>query len=237
MEVNTNEQTYSIIREINYEPAFGIAMGSSTVIDQGAVLTNFGVINSATGQPEIVIIDTLDNIIAEYRIDDNFVVSYQALCRDLSYISRPSVMYVDIDDACHILAGGGHSEYLWSDSDTNRLRSVDGLAGDSLFVMGKFGVGWVCSSFIDVNECNLITGVDTDFTDSRLLSVFPNPVKEHINISKEGNVMIYDSQAKLVYANSNVGQNRISVVDLPSGLYHLILFSSSGTYHTKFVKN
>jgi hypothetical protein len=71
------------------------------------------------------------------------------------------------------------------------------------------------------------------------LSLFPNPVKNVIEIETEkmvSNSMIYDVTGKVLVQTSN--QTRINVSSLSSGVYFIKIFTGNNVQRTlKFIKN
>ncbi len=74
--------------------------------------------------------------------------------------------------------------------------------------------------------------------DTANIEVYPNPVKEQLNIQSNtelSKVELYNTQGILVQQSANT--QTIDVSNLPSGIYILKLFTEKGVYSTKVVKH
>ena len=71
------------------------------------------------------------------------------------------------------------------------------------------------------------------------ISCYPNPVQEQLTIvnttSSDAHFSIYNLQGQLLLQGTYIG-TPISVADLPSGLYTLVLFETHQPLHARFVK-
>ncbi|SHH51489.1 Por secretion system C-terminal sorting domain-containing protein [Chryseobacterium oranimense] len=68
-------------------------------------------------------------------------------------------------------------------------------------------------------------------------ALFPNPVKNILNVASEGEVIsleIYDNLGKLIRKNS--GQKSVKVEDFPKGTYYLKIKMKNDTFYEKFLK-
>ncbi len=69
------------------------------------------------------------------------------------------------------------------------------------------------------------------------ISLYPNPVKDILNITTNTNsfkVEIFNALGKLISVHTN--KNKISTAKLPSGIYMLKITTSEGLYTQKFIK-
>lgn len=79
---------------------------------------------------------------------------------------------------------------------------------------------------------------NSDFTMSNTISLWPNPVKEILNINSLNEdiisaITIYDIQGKLIIESSN---NSINVDSLSNGVYIVKISTNKGEYTKKFIK-
>lgn len=83
--------------------------------------------------------------------------------------------------------------------------------------------GWM----IDNIGINQYTESVADVSNNNLISIYPNPAKEHIYIKANYNyyavpkVTIYDRLGRVVLAEQNVPSNNYLSIDLPNGVYTL----------------
>lgn len=100
---------------------------------------------------------------------------------------------------------------------------VGGLSRTKVF---EYTVGDICD-----NPTNIITDETANFT------VYPNPVVNTLNISSDvdvANVSIYNALGKAVKsATPNASEANISVVDLPSGQYVVVVKTADGQESVK----
>lgn len=119
-------------------------------------------------------------------------------------------------------------QYKWLDG--NPLQRVNYYRLKQVDTNGKYDY----SDILVINS----TGKDGDVT----LVTFPNPVQDVLNYQFEAvehTVDIYDQTGRLLISFQQGAEttHALSVSDLPSGLYNLILRTADGMkYHQKFIK-
>jgi hypothetical protein len=99
-----------------------------------------------------------------------------------------------------------------------------------------------------LNFTNLFSGIsDPKQTESSTFSVFPNPVKEFLNIrcksaiNRKVQITISDIQGKTVYNTfilpQEISNNSIDVSHLPKGIYLCRLYNGINVSVIKFIKS
>jgi uncharacterized repeat protein (TIGR03803 family) len=83
--------------------------------------------------------------------------------------------------------------------------------------------------------------VQLSFDNKGNITIYPNPVKEWLNISVSGSqairsIVITDLNGKIVQKNQNLLTSSISVGHLNAGAYMIRVETSQGSYSGKFVK-
>jgi hypothetical protein len=83
--------------------------------------------------------------------------------------------------------------------------------------------------------------VQLNFDNKGIITIYPNPVKEWLNISLTGSqairsIVITDLNGKVVQKNQNLLTSSISVRHLTAGAYLIRVETSQGTLVEKFVK-
>jgi hypothetical protein len=85
------------------------------------------------------------------------------------------------------------------------------------------------------------TSVSTQNVDCKYheISIFPNPAKDYLFINsgnqKFQQVSVYNTQGKLILLRNNVA-DRLSISELPAGIYILVLQNNQETINQKFIK-
>jgi len=93
---------------------------------------------------------------------------------------------------------------------------------------------------IDVTET---LGLESNSIQEKF-SVFPNPVKDYLNIlpsntSMSYDIEIYDIKGKLIYSKENSNDGKSKIIDLktiPSGIYSIKIISKNGIGTAKIIK-
>ncbi len=128
--------------------------------------------------------------------------------------TSPFVVSSQSGTTCNVLAPG------YSTSGVVRVTFTD-ACGNSTTLTKPIASGSSCSARIAASRA------------SANVQVFPNPASDvlEINPDTEGcEAKLYNSHLKIVKSDvSRSGTMRMNVKDLPSGLYHLELFTASGT--------
>ncbi|MEL7001908.1 MAG: T9SS type A sorting domain-containing protein, partial [Bacteroidota bacterium] len=104
-----------------------------------------------------------------------------------------------------------------------------------------FGASEDLPTTLNVNE--LVTGLDVIDVAQSNIRFFPNPVKDHLNISiEEQNVLpytlkIYDLHGKIVLQINEVTTKRFKVElnEMPQGIYHLVLVGPGSSIRKRFL--
>jgi len=123
-------------------------------------------------------------------------------------------------------AGSGYASYEWQD-----------LSGGSAYQASQYGTYWV--SVADDNGClagdtviiRSITSADVTLASTGRVSIYPNPVKDQLNVDidldveRQVRIEMYSIVNALVYREdvkqAMVSQRQIDVQDLPPGTYYL----------------
>jgi len=79
------------------------------------------------------------------------------------------------------------------------------------------------------NYCDLGWPIDLEEMEGELL-IYPNPVTDILNITKEIDIKLYDIVGNLIIFKEKTTQ--INMIDLPSGIYNLNI-----TYNNKIINN
>lgn len=76
-----------------------------------------------------------------------------------------------------------------------------------------------------------------DFSENLNINVYPNPCIDHIQLSQDGNLRMYDVLGKLVLNTSIVSNEKVDVSNLPNGNYCYIFTTNEGlTSSGKIIK-
>ena len=121
------------------------------------------------------------------------------------------------------------SNFLWANGDASNPDFTDylGVEYDSLQVSTIFtGIdSWPSDGQVYRFGYNLAPIIDIDELDKNDLSVFPNPATEYIDLrfsDEESRVVtVYDINGKLVIEHQCSSIDRIDILGLNSGIYHL----------------
>ena len=123
-------------------------------------------------------------------------------------------------------AGSGYASYEWQD-----------LSGGSVYQASQYGTYWV--SVADDNGClagdtviiRSITSADVSLASMGRVSIYPNPVKDQLNVDidldveRQVRIEMYSIVNALIYREdvkqAMVSQRQIDVQDLPPGTYYL----------------
>ncbi len=168
----------------------------------------------------------------------------------------PDAAYSDENYSVYVATGNTVSDFMASDVTFNQLVTDNGpggsdniysldldissFAGQSIYVAFRHhDVSDVFSLVIDTVSVTYETAsVDSHLASS--FSVYPNPVKDVLNISNSINaeinsVIVTDINGRTVkQANSNVSQ--INISDLNAGVYFVNINSNEGSLTKKVVK-
>ena len=99
------------------------------------------------------------------------------------------------------------------------------------------------NSVVNIDLSTLTTSVKEQFNNKGLLSIYPNPFNDKINIingthSKLNTISIINLQGQLVFNSENLDLNDIELSKLNSGLYFITLTDTDGVSNTiKILKN
>lgn len=113
-----------------------------------------------------------------------------------------------------------------------------------IFYTANSGNGGLVSQGVQ-HAYNIIMVSDVDIPSSVILTVYPNPADEYINLKLNGNYKeklafrLIDIQGKLlVTGDLHEGEARISTVNFPESAYYIILFDQLGAIvkSFKFIK-
>ena len=114
---------------------------------------------------------------------------------------------------------------------TKQLGGVDFFAGESS------GSGEIPAFFIDDVYFADVVGVGIDEVGKTAVMIYPNPVKNSLNIVTNGtvsNISITDFSGKVVYKGMS---QSIDISALSNGVYFVRVVTSQGISNTKFIKN
>ena len=115
-----------------------------------------------------------------------------------------------------------------ADGDLYIINYPTGKTNDQIRPIAKLGnVASYLPDYSDTDVIGLFDGVE-----SKILSFYPNPVSHEINIEFEKSnvvhVMVFDSKG-LKVLNDDSRNDRISVIDLKTGVYHVVVELGDGT--------
>ena len=83
------------------------------------------------------------------------------------------------------------------------------------------------------NYCDLGWPIELE-ENSNEISIYPNPVIDILNISKEIDIKIYDIIGNLIISEEKTTQ--IDMTNLPSGVYNLNIIYNNNTINNKIIK-
>jgi len=138
--------------------------------------------------------------------------------------------------------GAGFDSYLWYNGDTNQTIGIDSTG------IG-FGGKWISVAVTDggctTKDSTLVlfadcTGIE-DIEFSQSLKIYPNPTSDVINIKVSisavlRKVEILSVDGQLIQSNTQGDLSRISISNLPKGVYYLKIESDNGIAIKKLIK-
>lgn len=137
---------------------------------------------------------------------------------------------------------GGEWSYTYDDVMSSTIDVFNG--GSVKFHVAPYFQGEKGTYLLDIQISRTnATGIDEIFSANNF-KVFPNPVKEYINVLNErkakiDNIIIYDitgKQIKNVNSAGNSTNVSIAVNELIQGTYILVIHSDNNTWQQKFIK-
>ena len=136
-----------------------------------------------------------------------------------------------------VLSASGATNYLWSNGATTSSITVTPTVTSVYTVTTTYSVG--CTDMRTVNvTVNPCTGI-TEYDDTQLLSIFPNPAKTQININTDINytcLTIVNSIGQVMIKNEKT--NVLSIESLNHGVYFIQLLDKENKLLAtkKFIK-
>ncbi|UZT99055.1 T9SS type A sorting domain-containing protein [Chryseobacterium fluminis] len=137
------------------------------------------------------------------------------------------------------------NSYEWQDIECGGSHCIARKQDNSIWTWGynnrgQLGNGTFSNNFIPTmikGPCSLL-GTETAITSFQHLKIFPNPVSEYLNFSKEiKNIKIYDINGILVKDVQNINNNKINLSSLDTGVYVIeALTSDEKIFKEKFIK-
>lgn len=147
-----------------------------------------------------------------------------------------------VNDQRGCLAGNN----IYSTEVCNSGSRVNYAAGNEIILNPGFRAFNGSDVFIFVDPCVVTPRLempDADMNEAPTLTIYPNPASDFITIRTTGssasNITIYNStlQVLKILTIGNAMENKISVEDLPSGIYFLEAQTENGTTQSKFIIN
>jgi hypothetical protein len=125
-----------------------------------------------------------------------------------------------------------------SQVDPNFRNSIVPFNIDGSTVTAGTAIPFPYDAFTDMASCNKIQALSLEeIAADKNLTIYPNPVKNIINISTKDNVQsvsIYTSQGKFIETYQN--SEKIDISTLQSGTYIIKILSESKIYYKKIIK-
>jgi hypothetical protein len=159
----------------------------------------------------------------------------------VSFISLPADGVICVGESATIQANGGNT-YAWSPAgslDNSNTATVSATPAAtttySVLVTSQTGCSSTGTFVVTVDQCASITENNTI-----LLSVFPNPATNQLNIAVEGNskpagMTITDINGRTV-RSFEAFTNQIDISNLNSGTYFISITTMNGISKTMFIK-
>ena len=133
---------------------------------------------------------------------------------------------------------------IYSTQTLNSGSEVDYIAGNEIILNPGFKALLGSDVFIYLESCTGTPRLEDDISDETSeIDIYPNPANDFITIkttdSLKSNITIYNSTLQVLKTLTigNEMENKISVEDLPSGIYILKAHTVNGTTQTKFIIN
>lgn len=138
--------------------------------------------------------------------------------------------------------GAGFDDYLWFDNSKNQTITIDssgiGFGGKWIAVaVTHGGCTTKDSTLVLFADC---TGIE-DIEFSSQLSVYPNPSRDMVNISNTSlaiinRIDILSIDGQLIQSKNQGDMSKISLSNLPNGIYYIKIESNNGIAIKKLVK-
>jgi NAD-dependent dihydropyrimidine dehydrogenase PreA subunit len=150
---------------------------------------------------------------------------------------------IAIGNSIHAQADTLTSTFQWIDcTDGSPIPGATGVTFTPS-VSGDYAVMVTQGSCVETSECENITIVGLDKPIRRDVTIFPNPVKDLINMETDANILgatfrIYDTQGMEV-ATGRIATNtpEVRIGDLPDGIYLMKIESDDEILSVRFVKS
>ncbi|MBK7129681.1 MAG: T9SS type A sorting domain-containing protein [Crocinitomicaceae bacterium] len=102
---------------------------------------------------------------------------------------------------------------------------------------GDYACKIMYGSCVDTSTCTTISGVGIDEGNASNIIITPNPATENIQIKTDVQVeliSIFNANGQLILTTT---EQIISVNELPSGIYYVVISSADNTWQSRFIKN
>lgn len=132
----------------------------------------------------------------------------------------------------------------WTYIDLSSLGNADSLAFSlSSSDIGQFGMNtpaYFCLDNVSTKD-GIATGLRAEEVDLNL-TLFPNPSTDYLYVQNrenyQGQIQLIDGLGRIIREYELLNSNKLDVLDLSSGLYHLNISIDDGkTQHFSFLKN
>lgn len=158
-------------------------------------------------------------------------------------ISEPGAVDVTVNQNGAMLSAGAVGvSYQWLDCSDYSVITGETSQSFTATSDGMYAVEITDGACIDTSACITITGVGISETDQIVFSLYPNPVKDEVQLTIKGgdniNIAIFDINGKAVYVQSNVNASvlTIDMSQFENGVYFVQLKSSQNTLTKRLIK-
>lgn len=135
---------------------------------------------------------------------------------------------------------GEYLEEFTTEVLTERVEAVDVVRnkeGEIVVLGNAFSFNGIAGSFLSISQN---TNSAYDVLPSNI-NVYPNPAEDFLIIEssefevEKMAIRVYDLSGNLTL--EQIGEQKIDISELPSGVYVMTIYSNQGTYRVQFVKN
>jgi|GEM_PF-1327991 len=161
--------------------------------------------------------------------------SINGICQPYAPISISGNLNICRGETAILTANGGVS-YLWSNSLSGSLISVNPINTTNYGVTGitSEGCSKTTSVTVNVSDC---TGIEQEKLNNEI-RVYPNPTTGILNIEGEGRIELYNSIGKLIYfGQCEAIKTTVDMSNYSDGVYFIKLINNGNCLTKRVIKN
>lgn len=211
-------------------PILNLGAGQSVDINMGSY--NY----STNGNINLIAYTSLPNGMIDTNLN-NDTLNHVIMVYSLPVVNLGPDTILQSNQSILLDAGTIYNSYLWSTGDTNQTLLVN---------IGNSGLGqsdyWV--KVVDSNGCTgtdtisilFVTGIENAMMENHI-NIYPNPTQDFVYIQSNqpiNSIFIYNTIGQIVKTiTCNQNKLRLSLSDLPKGLYLVKIETKNGAYTEK----